>query len=432
MPPLGRREFLSRAALAGSLPFLAGAAAPPARPAAGALLDRSRPPGVVAADESAWQNAQAAWSVDRSIINLENGGVQPSPDRVHAAFAELARHAHRAPPITLNREQLPQLEDVRQRLAAAFGCDAEELALTRNTTEGAETVLLGCEFRPGDRVLTTTQDYWRFLNTLKQRVARDGIEIDALKLPAPEASVATVVDTFAAALTSRTRLVLLSQLINLTGRILPVSPLVELCHRRDIPVLIDGAHGFAHIPARRDDLACDYYATSLHKWLGAPHGTGFLYVRRDRIGSLWPHFPAPAELRENIRKFESIGTFSAAPFLAIRPALDLYREIGADHKWARLRWLRERWLEPLAQHPGVTVHVDRRESSSGALATVMLPGLPAQPLAKWLWERHRIVVRPVDHPEFSGIRVTPNLYTRASEIDALSTALRTALSHGLS
>lgn len=431
MPSLGRREFLSRAALAGSLPFIAGAAAPVSSPPPGKLLDRSRPPGVVAADESAWKNAQAAWSVDRSIINLENGGVQPSPDRVHAAFSELARHAHRAPPITLNREQLPQLEDVRQRLAAAFGCDAEELALTRNTTEGAETVLLGSEFRPGDRVLTTTQDYWRFLNTLKQRVARDGIEIDTLKLPAPDASVEMVVDAFASSLTPRTRLVLLSQLINLTGRILPVRALVELCHSRHIPVLVDGAHGFAHIPASRDDLACDYYATSLHKWLGAPHGTGFLYVRRDRIGALWPHFPAPAELRENIRKFESIGTFSAAPFLAIRTALDFYREIGADHKWARLRWLRERWLDPLARYPGVFVHLARRESSSGALATVTLPGLPAQPLAKWLWERHRIVVRPVDHPEFSGIRVTPNLYTTTAEIDTLSAALRTALNRGL-
>ncbi len=431
MPPLGRREFLSRAALAGSLPFIAGAAAPVSSPPHGKLLDRSRLPSVVAADESAWKNVQAAWSVDRSIINLENGGVQPSPDRVHAAFAELARHAHRAPPITLNREQLPQLEDVRQRLAAAFGCDAEELALTRNTTEGAETVLLGCEFRAGDRVLTTTQDYWRFLNTLKQRVARDGIAIDTLTLPAPEASPDAVIDAFAAALTPRTRLVLLSQLINLTGRILPVRTVVELCHSRHIPVLIDGAHGFAHIPARRDDLGCDYYATSLHKWLGAPHGTGFLYVRRDRIGALWPHFPAPAELRENIRKFESIGTFSAAPFLAIRTALDFYGEIGANHKWSRLRWLRERWLEPLARHPGVIVHLDRRESSSGALATVALPGLPAQPLAKWLWERHRIVVRPVDHPEFSGIRVTPNLYTTSGEIDALSAALRKALNQGL-
>ncbi len=431
MPPLGRREFLSRAALAGSLPFIAGAAAPVSSPPHGKLLDRSRLPSVVAADESAWKNVQAAWSVDRSIINLENGGVQPSPDRVHAAFAELARHAHRAPPITLNREQLPQLEDVRQRLAAAFGCDAEELALTRNTTEGAETVLLGCEFRPGDRVLTTTQDYWRFLNTLKQRVARDGIAIDTLTLPAPEASPDAVIDAFAAALTPRTRLVLLSQLINLTGRILPVRTVVELCHSRHIPVLIDGAHGFAHIPARRDDLGCDYYATSLHKWLGAPHGTGFLYVRRDRIGALWPHFPAPAELRENIRKFESIGTFSAAPFLAIRTALDFYGEIGANHKWSRLRWLRERWLEPLARHPGVRVHLDRRESSSGALATVALPGLTAQPLAKWLWERHRIVVRPVDHPEFSGIRVTPNLYTTSGEIDALSAALRKALNQGL-
>lgn len=431
MSSLGRREFIGRAAFAGSLPFMVGATARENAAPSGGLLDRTRPAALMAADEEAWKHVQAAWSVDRSIINLENGGVQPSPDCVHASFSDLGRQAHRAPPITLNREQLPQLEEVRRRLAAAFGCGAEEIVLTRNTTEGAETVLLGCELRPGDRVLTTTQDYWRFLNTLRQRVARDAIAVDIIKLPSPEAGTAAVVDAFAAALTPRTRLVLLSQLINLTGRVLPVRTIVDLCHSHHVPVLVDGAHGFAHIPARRDDLACDFYATSLHKWLGAPHGTGFLYVRRDRIGALWPLFPAPAELRENIRKFESIGTISAAPFLGIRTALEFYQGIGADHKWSRLRWLRERWLEPLARQPGVVVHLDRGEAHSGALATVALPGLPAQPLARWLWARHRIVVRPVDHPEFSGIRVTPNLYTTLAEVDEHSGALRHALRHGL-
>jgi selenocysteine lyase/cysteine desulfurase len=428
---LGRREFISQAALATSLPFLSGSTDLVAGPSDRPLVDVSRTPAALATDDPAWADVQAAWAIDRSIINLENGGVQPSPECVNTAFVQHWRHAHRAPPVTFNREQLPQLEEVRKRLACAFGCDAEEIALTRNTTEGVETVLLGWDLRPGEHILTTTQDYWRFHDTLKQRASRDNLAVDVIRLPPPDAGTEEIIAAFDSALSFRTRLVLLSQVVNLTGRILPVRELVRHLRDRGVAVVVDGAHGFAHLPAQRDDLDCDFYATSLHKWLGAPHGTGFLYVRRERIAPLWPHFPAPAERRENIRKFESLGTIPAAPFLAIQSALDFHAAIGAEPKLARLRWLRDRWLVALAGHTDFVRHAGREFAASGALMTVTLPGLPAAALARWLWERHRLVVRPIDHPEFTGIRVTPNLYTTTAEIDRLSEALREALHRGL-
>ena len=450
MPPT-RRSFLTQLAAAGVVapawlssasrgaepgapvaafaPGLAAAVDAAGRIAA-AMAGASSDPAVVAADEPRWAAVQASWAVDRTILNLENGGVQPSPAVVNHAYLQAWLASHDAPAHSLNRVLWPQVEGVRAHLAAAFGCDSEELALTRNTTEGIETVLLGLRWTAGDEVVTTTQDYWRFHNTLRQRADRDGIVFLPITLPVP-ASVDEIVARFAAAITPRTRALLISHVINLTGQFLPVREIVLMARARGVLVVVDGAHGFAHVPLNRDALECDIYATSLHKWLGAPHGTGFLYVRRERIAEIWPLFPAPAELRGNIRKFESIGTAPAAPYLAIREALVFWASIGAERKAARLRWLRERWLAPLADEPWLKIHTPRQPELAGALATVECAGLPPTKLAAWLWERHRTLVRPVIHPEFQGIRVTPNLYTTPADLERFVDLLRGAVLKGL-
>jgi selenocysteine lyase/cysteine desulfurase len=254
----------------------------------------------------------------------------------------------------------------------------------------------------------------------------------SITLPVPVESTDEIVDRFAAAITPRTRVILMSHIINLTGQVLPVREVVRMARARGVLVVVDGAHGFAQLPCTRDSLDCDIYATSLHKWLGAPHGTGFLYVRRERIGEIWPLYPAPPELRENIRKFESIGSVAAAPYLGIRPALDFWLAIGAERKLARLRWLRDRWLAAFLDDPTVTVHTPRSADFSAALVTIDFAGLAPAKLAGWLWERHRTLVRPVVHKEFHGIRVTPNLYTTEEELARFVEILRAARTGGLS
>lgn len=452
MPPT-RRSFLTQLAAAGVVapawlsplgyaaepgapvetvaPALASAVDAAGRIAA-AMAGASSDPAVVAADEPRWAEVQASYAVDRTILNLENGGVQPSPAVVNRAYFQAWLASHEAPAHSLNRVLWPQVEGVRTRLAAAFGCDPEELALTRNTTEGIETVLLGLRWTAGEEVVTTTQDYWRFQNTLRQRADRDGIVFRPIALPVPASSVDEMVARFAAAITPRTRALLISHVNNLTGQFLPVREIVLMARARGVLVVVDGAHGFAHVPLARDAMECDIYATSLHKWLGAPHGTGFLYVRRERIAEIWPLYPAPAEQRGNIRKFESIGTVPAAPYLAIRDALVFWASIGAERKAARLRWLRELWLGPLDAEPWLKVHTPRQPELAGALATVECAGLPPTKLAAWLWERHRTLVRPIIHPEFQGIRVTPNLYTTQADLERFIGLLKIAALKGLS
>jgi len=444
--PHTRRSFLTQLAAAGVvaptwlLPTAQAAASAAvasdatsfeAARAAGARVQAAMPlrtgeATVLAADEAIWRDVQASWAVDRSILNLENGGIQPSPALVNHAFIEAWQQGHAAPAYTLNRVLMPQLDEVRTRLASAFGCDLEELALTRNTTEGIETVLLGLTLRSGDEVVTTTQDYWRFQNTLHQRSEREGIVLRSIQLPVPAESVDEIVARFAAAITARTRVILMSHIINLTGQVLPVREVVRMARARGVLVVVDGAHGFAQLLCTRDSLDCDIYATSLHKWLGAPHGTGFLYVRRERISEIWPLYPAPVELRDNIRKFESIGSVAAAPYLGIRPALDFWLAIGAERKLARLRWLRDRWLGAFLDDPTVKVHTPRSTEFSAALVTIDLGGLAPARLASWLWENHRTLVRPVVHKEFRGIRVTPNLYTTDAELARFVEILRAA------
>jgi len=394
----------------------------------------ARNPGTaeeIASDEAFWAEIQRAFVVDRSLINLNNGGVSPSPAAVQEAQRRYQELSNAAPVHTMWRVLEPQRETVRERLARFFGCDPEEIALTRNTSEGLETCQFGFDLRAGDEVLTSTQDYPRMLTTFQQRVRRDGIVLRQIVLPTPAEDPADVVQRFSAAITDRTRLLLVSHIIFLTGQILPVREIVAMARSRGLPVLVDGAHSFAHITFRHADLDCDYYATSLHKWLFAPHGTGMLYVRRDRIRSLWPLMAAPAEMDENIRKFEEIGTHPAAPYLAVAEALAFTQGIGPTRKEARLRYLRDRWAHRLVPQERVRLHTSLKPAFSCGIALVEIVGVDSGKLADHLWNRYRIIVAPIKHPEFEGIRVAPSVYTTLEDIDRFCEAMEIAAAKGL-
>jgi len=432
-----RRDFLRQAGAPTALALCASpAAAATARRACDALrtiggTGLPTPAGGAPDDEALWREVQQAYTVDRSIVNLDNGGVNPSPAVVQRAMQAHLAYSNGAPVYTLGQVLGPQRESVRAQLARAFGCDAEEVALTRNTTEGMETCQLGLTLRAGDEVLTTTQDYWRFLNTWKQRERRDGIVLRQIRLPVPAEDPRQVVALFEQAMTPRTRAVLVSHVINLTGQILPVREIVRMARARGVPVLVDGAHSFAQFAVTRDALECDYYATSLHKWLGAPHGTGMLYVRRDRIAGLWPMMPAPEALREDVRKFESVGTVPVANHLAVSEALAFYQGIGAAHKEARLRYLRDRWERRLRGRDRVRFHTSAKPEFACTLCTVQVEGVDSVALAAHLWRRERILVKAIKHPEFEGIRVTPNVYTTADEVDRFGDAMEAVLRSGV-
>src|SRR2546428_2822164 len=310
-------------------------------------------PELLAGDEDFWFEIQQAFTLDRTLINLNNGGVSPSPRVVQEAMRRYLDLSNEAPVHTMWRLLEPQIESVRRRLATNFGCDPEEMAITRNASEALETCIFGLDLRPGDEVLTTNQDYPRMLTSWRQRERRDGIKIKTISFPVPPPSMDDLYDRFERAITPKTKVILVCHITNLTGQIFPIKRICQMGRERGIEVIVDGAHAFAHFPYKHSDLDCDYYGTSLHKWLLAPHGTGFLYVRKSKIGKLWPLMAAEKKQDNDIRKFEEIGTHPAANHNAIAEALTFQEGIGIERKAARLRSLKDRWAGRLEQAKGV-------------------------------------------------------------------------------
>jgi selenocysteine lyase/cysteine desulfurase len=395
------------------------------------LVQATGTPAEVARDEAFWRPVQQAFTVDRSLVHLNNGGVCPAPAMVQHALADHQQYAYKVPFYVHRRTLRPQVDHVRRRLAETFGCDAEELALTRNTSEGMEICQLGIDLEPGDEVLTTEHDYPRMVRTWRQRVQREGIVLRQFPLPVPAEDPAGVVALFEDNITTRTRLIMLCHMIDLTGQILPVRDVVAMARRHGIPVLVDGAQTFGHLAFTLDDLGCDYYATSLHKWLMGPPGTGMLFVRRDRIPDLWPLMPPEETPDDDIRKFEDVGTQSWAGVLAVAEALTFHHGIGAARKEARLRYLRDYWVHRLLVHDRVRLHTSLKPSCSCCLTTVEVDGIDSQALRDYLWEQHRIIVRPIHHPAVRGIRVSPSLYTTLDELDRFVEVMESVIRHGL-
>ncbi len=426
-----RREFLHSmlGAAAVARPALTNDGLERIHSAAASLDDR--PPDAVAADEDFWMEIQQAFTVDRSLVNLNNGGVSPSPKIVQDALRRYVEYSNQAPVYTMWRILEPQIEAVRTRLARSFGCDPEEMAITRNASEALEICQLGLDLEPGDEVLTTDQDYGRMLTTWDQRARREGIVVRKISFHCPPPSMQDLVDRFEQAITPRTKVIHFCHITNLSGQIFPVREICQLARARGIEAIVDGAHAYAHFPFKRDELDCDFYGTSLHKWLLAPHGTGFLYVRREKIEKLWPLMAAPDSMNDNIRKFEEIGTHPAANHNAIAEALTFHDGIGGERKAARLRYLRDRWAKRLDQLPGVTLYTSYDPAMSCGLANVGVEGMDPGKLTNYLWEKHRIIVVAIGHPACTGLRVTPNVYTTLEEVDRFAEAMEFVIRNGL-
>jgi isopenicillin-N epimerase len=398
------------------------------RPGAAALAfatgrGDARPASEVARDEDYWREIQQAFAVDRTIINLNNGGVSPSPRIVQDALRRYQEYSNLAPVQIMWRELEPRKESVRVGIARLFGCDPEEIALTRNASEALEIVQLGLDLKRGDEVITTDQDYPRMITTWKQREKRDGIVLKQLAFPTPPASPGQLVELFEQAITPRTRVLHFCQVTNLTGQIFPVRDLCRLARRRGIEAIVDGAHAFAHFPFQQSDLECDYYGTSLHKWLLAPIGTGFLYVRKEKIPKLWPLFGAMDPTGGDIRKFEEIGTHPAANHNAIAEAILFHDGIGGERKAERLRYLRRYWTRRLSQLPGVGTRTSDDPAQSCGLGLLTIEGRDVGEIGAELWRSHRIVSTPIKRDDYSGIRITPNVYTTLRELDVFCDAV---------
>jgi isopenicillin-N epimerase len=393
----------------------------------------TRGPASTAEDEGYWSTIQRAFDLDRTMINLNNGGCSPAPTHVLDQMIRDLRFSNELPVDHMWNVLEPRIESVRRELAREFGCDPEEMAITRNASEANENMIFGLDLARGDEVILTTQNYPRMKNAWIQRERRDGVVIKWVKLETPPRSAEYYVQQIANAITPRTKVIETMHISFMTGYIAPVKQIVDLAHPKGIRVFIDGAHAFAHFPFMRDSLGADYYGTSLHKWLMAPIGTGFLYVRRDKIKELWPIMAGSVDQEDNIRKYEEIGTHPAANHNAIAVALTFHRSIGIDRKIARLRYLRDRWAKRVVAESGGRARMltPIGPNESGAIGVIAFDGLEIPKLHSWLMHKHKVVTTPLVHDEFTGLRVTPNVYTTLDEVDRFAEILLGAIKGGI-
>jgi selenocysteine lyase/cysteine desulfurase len=426
-----RRTFVSSILGAGvSLPVMRQSAFRhllDAEPIAG-----TRPNVAVAEDETYWREIQRAFDLDRTMVNLNNGGCSPAPTHVLEQMIRDLKFSNELPVDHMWRVLEPRIESCRRDLAQEFGCDPEEMAITRNASEANEIMIFGLDLKRGDEVVFTTQNYPRMRTSWKQRERRDGVLLKPVKIETPVKSTQSYVDQIAAAITPRTKVIEVMHISFMTGYIAPVREIVDLAKPKGIQVFVDGAHAFAHFPFTRDELGADYYGTSLHKWLHAPIGTGFLYVRRDKIKSLWPLMAAAPEQDNDIRKYEEIGTHPAANHNAIAVAIAFNRGIGMERKIARLRYLRDRWAKQLlAASDRVKMITEIGPNKSGAIGVYGIDGMDMNKLGGWLLSKHNIVTTPMVNDEFSGMRITPNVYTTVDEVDLFADRVIKAIRTGI-
>lgn len=377
--------------------------------------------------EDLWEDVRALFP-EHPYIELENGYSSPQPAPVLEAFRRSQLEVNGE----LSRYMRTRLADDQARVKAALaelaGISPEELVITRNTTESLGTVIHGLDTGPGDRAVAGDQDYGSMLEQLRQQARRRGLGLDLVAIPLLPGSDEEIVEAYAAAITPRTRLLLVSHMVNVTGQILPVRKIADMARARGVAVIVDAAHSFAQLDFRLPDTGADYLGSSLHKWLCAPLGAGLLYVKRDKIASVWPLMGDTSRAPEDIRKLERLGTRPPWTMLAIPEAIRFHRLVGPARKEARLRHLQERWTGRVRGMPRVRVNTPPGERAC-AIANVGVEGLTPAELATALFERHGIHTVAIDTPAVQGVRVTPQIYTRVSEVDALASAIE-ALAKG--
>ena len=376
-----------------------------------------------AQDEDFWFTVRQSYTVSSNIINLNNGGVSPQPIVTQDALDRYVRLANQGPAYYMWQTIGMERENVRKQLAELGGVSAEEVAINRNSSEALETVIFGMNLKEGDEVLTTNQDYPNMMSALHQRELRDKIKVVKISVPVPCEDPSIIVERFRNAITPNTKVILMCHVINLSGQIMPVRAVADMAHEKNIEVICDGAHSFAHLDFKIPDLHCDYFGTSLHKWLCAPFGTGMLWMKKEKIKNIWPLLAHPEPQSEDIRKFENLGTRSFPIEASIGVSINFHRGIGIKRKEERLRYLKNYWAEKVSKFPKVSLNTSLKRDYSCAIGNFSIDGLEPGQIIDKLFADYKIYTTPIVHDEFKGVRVTPHVYTSLSDLDYFVSAV---------
>lgn len=380
-------------------------------------------PEAVAADEDYWSVIQQSFTVNSNLIILNNGGVSPSPRIVQEAVERYNRLSNEGPSYYMWRILDQGREPLRQKLAILAGCSPEEIAVNRNATEALNTVIYGLELKAGDEVIGTKQDYPNMINAYRQRAQREGIVYTQLNFNFPIENDEEIVSAFERAITPKTKLLHITHVINWVGQILPVRKISQMAHRHGVEVIVDGAHSFGLIDFKIPDLECDYFGTSLHKFLSAPIGSGMLWIRKEKIEKIWPLVCNDKPRSADIRKFETLGTRSFPIEQGIGEAVNFQNAIGSKRKEDRIRYLKNYWAQRVKDIPKVKIHTSFKPEYSCAICGVSIDGMTPGEVDSALFTNYKIHTVGIVWENISCVRITPHVYTRLQDLDKLVMAI---------
>jgi selenocysteine lyase/cysteine desulfurase len=420
MSHLSKRQFLKSMVGATALPTLQGS-----------YLNQvfaqfaNVPANTLAHQEDFWAAIRTAYPVTTDFIQLENGYYSLAAQPVLDSYLKHIQRVNSVSSFYMRTRQFNDKLESQTQLARLLGCSADELIITRNTTESLDTVIAGQNWKAGDEALMAEQDYGAMLDMFRLQARRHGIVNKMISIPNHPQSDDELVSLYEKAITPKTRLLMVCHMVNITGQIMPIRQITEMAHKRNVAVMVDGAHAFGQLAFTIADLGgCDYYASSLHKWLGVPLGAGILYVRKDKIPGLWPLFGDSSFSDDNIRKLNHTGTHPVATDLAIQDAIHFHDSIGIERKQDRLRYLQRYWTDKVRNHPNIVLNTPNDPKRSCAIANVGIPKLKPAELSKALFEKYNIFTVAIDSPAVKGIRVTPHVYTTTTELDTFVKALK--------
>jgi selenocysteine lyase/cysteine desulfurase len=380
-------------------------------------------PEEAALDENFWAEVRSGYRLKPDYINLENGYYCFTPQETLENFIHHVREVNYQGSYYMRTVQWDNKKAMAAKLAELGGCSPDELIITRNTTESLDTIIGGIHWKKGDEAVMAKQDYGAMLNMFDQQAARHGIINRVISIPNHPSSDEEIVDLYAEAITSKTKLLMVCHMINITGQILPVRKICEMAHSRGVEVMVDGAHAFGHFDFSIPALGCDYYGSSLHKWLSVPLGAGILYVRKEKISSIWPMFAEWNKEPTDIYRLNHTGTHPVHTDLAIGNAIEYHLRLGIERKEARLRYLQRYWTDKARKIPHLIINTPVDPGRSCGIANVGVVGMDPKTMAQTLMEKYRIWTVAIDNAGVHGCRITPNIYTTPKELDIFVKAL---------
>lgn len=382
-------------------------------------------PDVLATNEEFWAQIRKGYKLKPDYINLENGYYCIQPEEVLESYINHLREINLQGAYYMRTVQYENKKAVVTKLAEVAGCSSDELIITRNTTESLDMIIGGLNWKAGDEAVMAEQDYGAMLDMFNQVSLRYGMTNKIISVPNHPKSDEEIVELYAKAITPNTKLLMVCHMINITGQILPVKKICDMAHARGVKVMVDGAHAFAHIEFKINDLNCDFYGASLHKWLSNPLGAGLLYVRKENIPSIWPLFAESQKEDADISRLNHTGTIPVHTDLAIANAIEYYNKIGVKRKEERLRYLQNYWTKKVRQIPNVILNTPEDPTRSCAIANVGIANMKPAIMAERLLKEHKIYTVAIDGKGVHGCRITPNVYTTTAELDQLIKAIET-------